>query len=62
MTTVHADSPERAVEQIALLILQSGVRLDRGDIHHYVQKSVDVFVQLSRIAGRRFVSAVEVVD
>ncbi len=59
MTTVHADSPARAVEQIALLILQSGTRLDRDSITHYVRTSIDVFVQLGRVGGKRQVTAIE---
>jgi type IV secretion system protein VirB11 len=58
MTTVHADSPERAIEQIALLILQGGTQLRRDDIVHYIRSTVDVFVQLSRVEGRRSVSAI----
>jgi type IV secretion system protein VirB11 len=55
MTTVHADSPERAIEQIALLILQTGTQLSRESIVHYVRSTVDVFVQLGRTGGRRHV-------
>ncbi|MBV8686597.1 MAG: P-type DNA transfer ATPase VirB11 [Alphaproteobacteria bacterium] len=58
MTTVHADSAERAIEQIALLVLQTGTRLGRDDVHFYVQRTVDVFVQLARAGGRRYVSEV----
>lgn len=58
MTTLHADSPERAVEQIALLVLQGGTRLRREDVIHYVQSTIDVFVQLSRSGGRRTISEV----
>jgi len=58
MTTVHADSPERAVEQIALLVLQGGARLRREDILHYVRSTIDVFVQLDRQGGKRIVSDV----
>lgn len=58
MTTVHADSPERAIEQIALLVLQSGTRLDRNSILHYVRSTIDVFVQLARDGGQRQVSAI----
>lgn len=58
MTTVHADSPQGAIEQITLLTLQAGTQLGRADIHHYVHSTVDVFVQLSRKKGQRFVSAV----
>ncbi len=53
MATVHADSPESAIEQIALLILQTGSRLNRSDISHYVRQTIDVFVQLGRVGGRR---------
>lgn len=58
MTTVHADSAERAIEQIALLVLQTGTKLGRADVQHYVRSTVDVFVQLTRIGGRRRVSDV----
>jgi type IV secretion system protein VirB11 len=58
MTTVHADSAERAVEQIVLLVLQGSSRLSRDDVRHYVTKTVDVFVQLDRTGGRRRVSEV----
>ncbi|MDB5673020.1 MAG: P-type transfer ATPase VirB11 [Sphingomonas bacterium] len=58
MTTVHADSAERAIDQITLLVLQTGTRLGRDDVHHYVRSTVDVFVQLARSGGRRHVSEV----
>lgn len=58
MTTVHADSAARAVEQIALLVLQSGAGLSRDDVRHYVRSTVDVYVQLARTAGRRHVAQV----
>jgi type IV secretion system protein VirB11 len=58
MTTVHADSPETAVEQLAMLVLQGGTRLGRDDVRHYVRQSIDMFVQLGRNAGKRCVEAV----
>jgi len=58
MTTIHADSPLRAIEQLALLVLQAGSRLSRDDVRHYVRESIDVFVQLEREAGRRKVAQV----
>jgi type IV secretion system protein VirB11 len=62
MTTVHADSPERAVEQIVLLVLQAGTQLTRDDVRHYVSRTIDVFVQLTRSGGRRRVSEVVLAD
>lgn len=62
MTTIHADSPEGAVEQLVLLVLQSGAGLSREDVRHHVYQSVDVFVQLGRNGGRRGVAAVTLAD
>ena len=58
MTTVHADSAERAIEQIVLLALQAGTQLNRDDVRHYVKSTVDVFVQLVRAGGKRRVAEV----
>ncbi|MBV7265157.1 ATPase, T2SS/T4P/T4SS family [Erythrobacter ani] len=58
MTTIHADTPQRAIEQLALLVLQAGSKLGRDDVRHYVRESVDVFVQLERRNGRRQVSQI----
>lgn len=60
MTTIHADSPMRAIEQLALLVLQSGAQLRWEDVLHYVRSSIDVFVQLDRKNGRRRVAEVMV--
>jgi type IV secretion system protein VirB11 len=58
ITTVHADSPRAAVDQIALMVVQGGANLGRGEVVEYVGGVVDVAVQLSRVAGRRVVSEV----
>jgi len=62
MTTIHADTPHRAIEQLALLVLQAGSRLSRDDVRHYVRESIDVFVQLERRDGRRRVTELLVAD
>lgn len=58
MTTIHADSPAKAIEQLALIILQSGTQLSREDIVHYVRNTVDLFIQLERQGGRRMIRAI----
>ncbi|WP_022678306.1 P-type DNA transfer ATPase VirB11 [Novosphingobium sp. B-7] len=58
MSTIHADSPEGAIKQLALLILQTGARLSWENIVHYVQSTVDVIVQLERFAGQRHIAAI----
>jgi type IV secretion system protein VirB11 len=58
LSTIHADSPARAVEQLALLVLQSGTQLRYEDIVSYAGRAIDVFVQLERREGHRWVSQV----
>ena len=58
MTTIHADTPQRAIEQLALLVLQAGSRLARDDVRDYIRQSVDVFVQLERRKSRRQVNQI----
>ena len=58
MTTIHADSPEAAIEHLALLVLQGGTRLRRQDIKDYINQTIEVFVQLERINGERRITRV----
>lgn len=58
LTTIHADSPDRAIEQLALIVLQSGTQLTRQDIVHYIRSVVDLVVQLERRDGQRIVSQI----
>ena len=58
ITTVHADNPRAAVDQIALMVLQAGANLGRREIAEYVAGVVDVAVQLSRREGRRTISEI----
>ena len=62
MTTIHADSPESAIEQLVMLVLQGGTKLSREDVRHYVRHSIDLFVQLSRSGGRRSIEAIVLRD
>lgn len=52
-TTVHASSPDGALEQIALMVMQGGLMLPRVETLAYVRSLVDVVVQLARIGGER---------
>jgi type IV secretion system protein VirB11 len=58
MTTVHANSPDGAIEQLALIILQSGSQLRREDIVHYIRSTIDLIVQLGRSYGKRRIDAI----
>ncbi len=58
LTTIHADSPERAVDQLALLVLQSGARLSWQDVLRYVKSTIDLYVHVERAAGMRRISKI----
>ncbi len=62
MTTVHADDPSGAVEQLALMALQAGANLRRQDVVDHVERVVDVFVQLHRQDGVRAVREIVFID
>jgi type IV secretion system protein VirB11 len=59
MTTVHADSPRGAFDQIAFMALQAGTNLTRGDIVDYARSVIDIVVQLTRAGGRRAIAGIE---
>jgi type IV secretion system protein VirB11 len=52
-TTVHANTARGALEQIALMVLQSGTQLSRQETLHYAATLIDVVVQLGRVDGER---------
>jgi type IV secretion system protein VirB11 len=58
-TTVHANTPKGALEQIALMVMQSGTQLTRLETLSYASSLIDVVVQLSRIGGERIISDIE---
>lgn len=59
VTTVHASSPEGAIEQMAMMSLSGGTELERAEVVDYVRATVDVFIQLGLKDGRRVVTEVK---
>lgn len=58
ITTVHADSPKGALDQIAFMTLQAGLTLTRADVIDYAKGVIDIVVQLARVNGKRTVTDV----
>ncbi len=59
IATLHADSPELAMEQLILMIMQADLGITREQIRGYVQSVIQVIIQLKRgEKGRRFVSEI----
>ncbi|MEM7616849.1 MAG: P-type DNA transfer ATPase VirB11 [Pseudomonadota bacterium] len=57
ISTLHADTPEGAIEQLILMVMQSGLKLDRSQIYSYIINVVDIIIQLKRApSGVRFIS------
>jgi type IV secretion system protein VirB11 len=59
MTTVHADSPRGAFDQIAFMAMQAGTNLTRADVLDYARGVIDVVVQLTRASGTRAIAGIE---
>lgn len=57
-STIHANTPHGALEQLALMVMQSGLGLSRGETIDYAKSVIDVVVQLDRSAGVRQISGI----
>lgn len=57
-STIHANSPAGALEQLALMVMQAGLGLSRADTIDYACSVVDLVVQLGRRHGRRGIAAI----
>ena len=58
-STIHANSTSGALEQLALMVMQSGLGLSRGETIEYAKSVVDVVVQLGREGADRKIVAIE---
>jgi type IV secretion system protein VirB11 len=57
-STVHANTPRGALDQIALMAMQTGIGLSRAETLEYAASVIDVVVQLDRIEGKRGIAAI----
>jgi type IV secretion system protein VirB11 len=57
-STVHANSPAGALEQIALMAMQADIGLTRSETLDYASTVIDVVVQLERRNGKRVIAAI----
>lgn len=58
LSTIHADSPERAIDQLVMLTLQAGSRMQWDHVERYVRRTIDLIVQLERHNGKRRISTI----
>ena len=57
-STIHANSLSGALEQLSLMVMQTGIGLSRADTIAYAASVIDVIVQLGRVNGRRSIAAI----
>ena len=59
ISTLHADTPAMALEQLKLMVMQAGLGMPPEEIRNYILAVVDVVVQLKRAsAGKRYISEI----
>jgi type IV secretion system protein VirB11 len=58
-STIHANSTSGALEQLALMVMQSGLGLSRSETIEYARSVIDVVVQLGRDGAERKIVAIE---
>ena len=57
-STIHANSLRGALEQLSLMVMQTGIGLTRSDTIAYAASVIDVIVQLGRADGKRGITAI----
>lgn len=59
ISTLHADTPKMALEQLKLMVMQAGLGMPPDQIKEYILNVVDIIVQLKRgEKGKRYVSEI----
>lgn len=59
ISTLHADTPKMAMEQLKMMVMQAGLGMAPSEINSYIRNVVDVVVQLKRgEKGRRYISEI----
>lgn len=56
ITTVHADTPLGAINQITLMVLLANLGITYDQIKTYINSVIDIVIQLKRIGGKRIIS------
>ncbi len=59
LTTVHADSPDMAYEQLMLMVLQANLGLKREEIITYIRTVLPICIQLTREGGWRGLAEIQ---
>ena len=59
ISTLHADTPTMALEQLKLMVMQAGLGMPPEEIKNYILAVIDIVIQLKRgDGGRRYISEI----
>jgi len=59
ISTLHADTPKMAIEQLKMMVMQAGLGMSPSEITSYIKNVVDIVVQLKRgEKGKRYISEI----
>lgn len=58
LTTIHADTPAGALEQIVLMVMQAGLGLTHEQVMCYIRSVIDIVIQLERQGGIRKITKI----
>lgn len=53
MTTLHAETPQLAMQRLAIAALKTNVPMTYADMVRYIENSIDVVIQTGRLEGDR---------
>ena len=59
ISTIHANSCEGAIDQLAFLAMQGGLKLGLSDIRKYIESAIDLSINLTRIRGQVYFTLME---
>lgn len=58
MTTIHAETPELALDRLAIAAGRSDVRMSYRDLRSYILRTIDVIIQTGRVGETRGIAQV----
>lgn len=57
-TTLHADTARKALDKLALMVLETGTQLGFAEVSRYLRSTIDVAIQTGRVGERRGITEV----
>lgn len=58
ISTLHADTPKMALEQLKLMVMQAGLGMPPAEVIGYIKEVIDIVIQLKRTGKVRHISEI----